>query len=228
MNVYFLVEGRKTERKVYPKWLSVLVPSLVRVEDAYAIHKNNYYLFSGNGYPSLLDNHLANAVADVNAIGKYDYFVICVDADDFTVAARVQEILDFMDKKKIVLQEATKLVIIVQNKCIETWLLGNAKIFKRNPQDPELKTYIEFYNVSKQDPELMESIDSNMTTATFHEDYLKALLAERNIQYTKHNPRGVTEPSYLDQLVQRTRKTKQLASFANFLDFCTIINAKIH
>jgi hypothetical protein len=227
MNVYFLVEGRRTERKIYPKWLSELVPSLVEVKDAYAISTNNYYLFSGNGYPSLLDNHLANAVEDINAIGKFDYLVICVDADEFTVAERTQEILDFIQKNEIILQSNTKLEIIIQNKCIETWLLGNAKIFKRNPQDSELKAYIEFYNVSKQDPELMENIGDYPTTAQFHEDYLKALLATRNIQYTKHNPRGVTEPSYLAQLVQRTQKTTHLASFANFLEFCKEINKEL-
>lgn len=28
MNIYFLVEGKRTEMKVYPKWLSILIPNL--------------------------------------------------------------------------------------------------------------------------------------------------------------------------------------------------------
>lgn len=31
MNIYFLVEGRRTERKVYPRWLSVLLPQLAEI-----------------------------------------------------------------------------------------------------------------------------------------------------------------------------------------------------
>jgi hypothetical protein len=71
MNVYFLVEGRKTEKKVYPQWLSVLVPELTKVDDANSVSENNYYLFNGEGFPSIL-HHLKNAVEDINTIGRYD------------------------------------------------------------------------------------------------------------------------------------------------------------
>lgn len=32
MNIYFLVEGKRTERKVYPAWLAYLLPELQRVQ----------------------------------------------------------------------------------------------------------------------------------------------------------------------------------------------------
>ena len=74
MNVYFLVEG-KTERKVYPKWLSYFLPYLSRVNYPEDAKKNNYYLISGGGYPSILDNHLVDSIRDINAVdGIYDYF----------------------------------------------------------------------------------------------------------------------------------------------------------
>lgn len=33
MNAYIIVEGDKTELKVYPEWLSILAPQMQRIED---------------------------------------------------------------------------------------------------------------------------------------------------------------------------------------------------
>lgn len=227
MNVYFLVEGKRTEKKVYPKWLSELVPRLTEVKDHNKVVSNNYYLFSGNGFPSLLHNHLANSVFDVNKNGNFDYFAICLDSDEYSVEERTQEVVDFMNTEGIALIEKTKFILIVQNKCIETWLLGNTKVFKRNPDSADLREYIAFYNVSKQDPELMNNSGEFETTAQFHESYLRELLSERNIQYTKKNPRGVTEQAYLHQLIHRAVKTKHIPSFGRFLEFCDELNKNI-
>lgn len=69
MNLDFLLEGKRTERKVYPMWLSILKPAMVKISYAADANDNNYYLMSGEGYPSLL-NHLENAIAEINEIGK--------------------------------------------------------------------------------------------------------------------------------------------------------------
>jgi len=45
MNVYSLVEG-KTEKKVYPRWLSHLLPGLKQVQRYDEVEHHNYYLFS--------------------------------------------------------------------------------------------------------------------------------------------------------------------------------------
>jgi hypothetical protein len=47
MNLYFLVEGKRTEKKVYPAWLAHLLPELQRVQNYDQVNQNNYYLFSG-------------------------------------------------------------------------------------------------------------------------------------------------------------------------------------
>jgi hypothetical protein len=52
MNVYFLVEGKRTEKKVYPLWLSHLVPELRKMQWYHQVVKNNYCVFSGNGFPA--------------------------------------------------------------------------------------------------------------------------------------------------------------------------------
>lgn len=62
MNLYFLVEGRRTEAKVYPKWLSHLLPHFSRVERFNEVDDKNYFLISGEGNPSILDVHLPNAI----------------------------------------------------------------------------------------------------------------------------------------------------------------------
>lgn len=211
MNIYFLVEGKHTEMKVYPKWLSFLIPELEKTTYFDKAIKNNYYIISGYGFPSLLHNHLRNSVDDINNVGNYDYFVICLDADEQSIANCKQEIVDFMRKENILLNSNTKFEIIVQNKCLETWFLGNSKIFKKNPNNDFLRECVEFYNVKENDPEFMGKLpDFESSTSVFHSIYLQELLAERNIRYNKANPQGVTEEYFLRELVLRNQKTKHI------------------
>ncbi|MCU0450901.1 MAG: hypothetical protein MUC97_13860 [Bernardetiaceae bacterium] len=228
MNIYFLVEGKRTEVKVYPKWLSHLVPELSRVNAFDQVHENNYYIFSGNGFPSLLDNHLRNCVEDVNHLGCYNYLVICLDGDDDGIASCKQGILDFMEKEAIRLVPQTKFEIIVQNKCLETWFLANPRIFKKNPGDNLLREYMDFYNVKNRDPELMgKPLGFFGSTSVFHASYLQRLLAERNVVYTKKNPQSVIEAYFLQELVMRNQKTNHIQSFGYFTDFCEQVRANI-
>jgi len=228
MNIYFLVEGKRTEKKVYPKWLSVLVPELVRVHSFDSVETNNYYIFSGNGFPSLLDNHLRNCIDDINKNMKYDYFVICLDADEQSIPNCKQEIYDFIEREKIILNSRTKFEIIVQNKCFETWFLGNSKIFKTNPSGEFLQECVSFYNVKKDDPELMTKLpDFDGSISIFHSTYLQELLAEKNVQYSKKNPQSVTEEYFLNELIKRNEKTAHIKTFRYFVDFCKQIQFQI-
>ncbi len=228
MNIYFLVEGKRTEMKVYPKWLSYLVPQLTKVQWHHQVNANNYCIFTGNGFPCLLDNHLRNSVEDINDAANFDYFVICLDADEQSTQQCKQDILDFMTKENIFLNNNVQFEIIVQNKCFETWFLGNPKIFKQNPSDDFLNECVKFYNVKSKDPELMKKIsDFEGSTSDFHFKYLNLLLSERNIKYTKKNPQGVVEKYYLEDLIKRNKNTRHIESFKTFLDFCDKINSKI-
>jgi hypothetical protein len=177
----------------------------------------------------LLDNHLRNCIIDINNAGNYDYFVICLDADEQNIEACKQEILDFMAEKKIVLNANTKFEIIVQNKCLETWFLANPKIFKKNPNSDFLKECIEFYNVKKDDPELMGKLsDFEGSTSIFHFEYFKELLLEKaKVHYSKNNPKEVVEEYFLRELMLRNQKTNHITSFQHFIQFCEQIRAKI-
>lgn len=117
MNIYFLVEGRHTEKKIYPEWLKYLIPELIKVDYYDQVKDNNYYLISGKGYPSILGDHLVNAVDKIQETNNYDYLVICVDADEETVEERINYIDNYIQDKSFNLGK-TKVVIIIQNRCI--------------------------------------------------------------------------------------------------------------
>jgi hypothetical protein len=219
VNLYFLVEGKRSEAIVYPKWLGYLAPKLKRIYNYDAVDRNNYYLVSGGGYPSIY-NHLINAIEEVNSVRKYDYLLLCLDADESTVEERIRDVNKYLEEKKIKLT-GSKFKIVVQNRCIETWFLGNKKVYPRQPKGEIFRQYARFYNVSKEDPELMGLYKGFTSISLFHYEYLKEMLDERKIKYTKKMPRGVTESNYIDRLIERVTGVDHLRSLKDFLDFCS-------
>ncbi|MCP4112255.1 MAG: hypothetical protein GY749_43150 [Desulfobacteraceae bacterium] len=221
MNIYFLVEG-KTEKKVYPAWLSYLVPNIQRVNFSDEVHENNYKIVNAGGqpfYPEIL-----NAVNEINSVGRYHYFAICLDAEENSVNEIREDIYQFMEHKQAELTN-TQLILIIQNRCMETWFLGNQRIYSRNPQNPDLAEYTQFYDVSAQDPEMMGTYQGFNAHAQFHEAYLKALLAAKKISYSKKNPGHVLDQPYLDQLLSRiSNKPEHLESFQYFINFCRTLS----
>ena len=219
MNLYFLVEG-KTEAKVYPAWLSHLLPTLTRVDNYDDVERNNYFLISAAGYPCIIYDGLPTAIEEIRDNGKYNYLVLCLDADEDTISDRQDEIHECIREKKLELGN-TALVIMVQNRCIETWFLGNRKVFLRNPQTQPLLDYTRYYDVADKDPENMGKYKGFATHAKFHEAYLKAIFGARRISYTKRNPGDVLKKEYLEQLQKRIRyKPKQLLTLGHFLKLC--------
>lgn len=231
MNLYFLVEGRSTEKKVYPKFIDHFIgTTLERVNQFDQVEENNYFLISGNGYPRILSDVLKNSIQDINSIAKYNYLVICIDADNNKFEERQEEVDKYLAKFKaenIELNDSCEIVLIVQNRCIETWFLGNEKIYKTNPQSSHLKTYQDHFNVKDYDPELMPVHNDFETYANFHFIYLREMLLERNVRYSKNYPRDVAEPHYLDELVKRCNNKRHLKSFKKFYDFCIMVKGKI-
>lgn len=227
MNIYFLVEGRRTERKLYPAWLSHLVPELEQIDSPDEVEENNYYLVSAEGYPSILYAHMPNAIEDIKASGKYHYFVVCLDAEEFSVQERKEEIYTSLQKNKVKL-EATRLIPIIQNRCIETWLLDNRKVYVRNPQNPRLVQYTQYYDVSLEDSELMGIYPEFNTHAQFHYAYLKAIFSEKHMTYSKRQPGNAGDFSYLKQLQSRiNEEPTHLATFRDFIAFCATMRSAL-
>jgi len=222
MNIYFLLEGL-TEKKVYFRWLAHLAPRFKKVAAFDDAVDFNYYLFNCGGYPSILDD-IDAAVRDINACGKYSHFVVCLDADEEGVRKRSEEVRAKIESSTQHLTAQD--VIIVQNVCIETWFLGNRKVYARNPQGETFQNYCKLFNVSTDDPELMSCHSNFNSVSQFHEDYLKKMLAEKDVRYTKKQPSAVCEPHYIDELRKRTEDhPKHLQSLQIFFVFCNDINA---
>ena len=227
MNIYFLVEGNSTEKKIYPKWLEYLIPNLKRVKYYDQVKNNNYYLISGEGYPNILHDGLDNAVDKIRETKKYDYLVICVDADEETVEDRGNYIDNFMQEKNINLGE-TKVEIIIQNRCIETWLLGNKKIFNsRQPLTKTLSNYVDYYDVSQNDPEIMGKYNMR-NHADFHYEYLREVFRAKNRVYSKKYPKDAKEKYYFEQLQRRVQdQPEDLKTFQVFLEFCERVKKQL-
>ncbi|MDM8546887.1 hypothetical protein [Candidatus Venteria ishoeyi] len=224
MNIYFLVEG-KTERKVYPKWLSHLAPTLKRVSSPSDAVNNNYYLISGGGFPSILDNHLVDSVSDIQESGKYNYFVIIIDTDDHHAEKKIEEVNQFVENNNLTFKDC-KFIVIPQVVCMETWFLGNRRIYTRNPESSEnARIFTKYYNISQSDPEKMSKpSEYNGSIADYHYQYLKTMLAEKNIRYSKSNPKEVTEIYYLNELKSRVLSEKNsLKSMGEFLSFLSML-----
>lgn len=221
MNLYILVEG-KTEGKIYPKWLSHLLPSFNRVDSPEDAIEKNYYLISCGGYPGILDNYLAISVADVNNSNKFSHLIIVIDTDNLSSEEKTKEVYDYIEENNIQLINC-ELTIITQTVCMETWFLGNKKIYSRNPQNTKCSKFSNYFNTSEGDPETMlKDPDYQGTNANFHFEYLKAMLREKNIRYSKSHPQGVGEEHYLKKLQNRLEEDKNslstMRNLFNFLD----------
>ncbi len=227
MNVYFLVEG-KTEQKVYPKWIAHLIPGLERVASPMDADKNNYFLISGLGYPSILDNHLRNSVADVNDCGNYDMLIVVIDADESTVDAKVGEVSKYVYDNSLRLSNC-ELKIVAQKCCMETWFLGNKKIYSGNPANKECSQFSKHFDISKDNPELMPKPDDYAgTLSLYHYDYLRNMLLEKNIRYTKTRPNEVGKPYYIDELLHRVKSEPgSLASMKILFELCAGISQSV-
>lgn len=148
-------------------------------------------------------------------------------SEENTVSDLETEIDEFLSQQKLKLNNA-ELVLIFQNRCLESWLLGNRKIYSKNPQDKPLLDYTRYYDVSVNCPEKMGSYQEFNTHAQFHGAYLRALFEAKNITYSKKRPGDVLNPFYLEQLLTRIQvHPEQLTTFRQFINFCTIIKSKL-
>jgi len=154
MNIYFLIEGARTEYKFYPKLLDFVFGDLLtEVKQVNKIKTNNYFILSGEGWPSLYDEKLLPSIQDINHYSKCDYLFICIDSEEYTIEDKQIELEDYLtkfaDDKGVELNENCEIILIVQNICIETWFLGNKKIYKNNPTSTVLKDFQRFFNVKR-------------------------------------------------------------------------------
>jgi len=226
MNIYFLVEGRSTEKKVYPKFIEHFFEGhLTRVNQFDEIIDNNYFLLSGNGYPRIFTDVLKNSIVDINSAGNYNYLFLCIDSDENSIEERQQELQEYLEQFRdegIELSPNCKIELIVQH-----WFLGNKVVYKTNPSSKILSEFQAFYNVKDNDPELMPAFKDFGNHASFHFAYLREMLLERNVRYSKNYPRDVAENHYLDRLIERGENDSHILSFMHFYSLCKKIKEEI-
>ncbi len=213
MNLYFVVEGLRTEVQVYQSWLKLRRPKMKRVYDVSggsAPGDDNYYMIVGHGYPCYL-RRIKAAVDDiVDNPGRYDALIICVDTEEgYTLDEKKEEIEALLAP----LPETCRGYAIIAQVCIETWFLGNRCFYKRFPEGEELRRFQEHYDVSKLCPEGMPAL-TGLTRATFHKDYFRLLCRERKTTYSKRKDgaKVVCEKAFLEAIRARRRETGHLES----------------
>lgn len=227
MNLYIVTEG-STEVKLYPAWLDFYLPELSRVDKPESAIGSSYYLVSGCGYPSIIKT-TTDAIETLNGLWEtdnicYNYLIVFVDSEDIPLVERKAELSRVM--KNNPLPGFTQGIVIVQNKCIETWFLGNRSMFPHDAKCAKMLECIEHYDVCCDDPELMECPSNPSTpyrlrrcTARYHLHYLQHMISEKtSCSYTKKNPADTLKQSYFTELVSRYHETAHLSSFGVFVD----------
>lgn len=214
MNLYFILEGEKTEVQLYPKWIEFIIPELTQVDFEKDIAENNYYIFSGGGIPSIY-NHTINAIKNINDNPIFDKLIVCLDGEEVGVERRVEIAKNKIEESGVELVDSCEMIFIVQNTCIESWFLGNRRIVKRNPTNSVLKDFMAHHNVIIEDPEKMECMNGYRNKAHFNFAYLKEVFKEHNLHYSKSNPKEVLKKTYLEELLKRTNDTDHLPSLKN-------------
>ncbi|UNM95542.1 RloB family protein [Ignatzschineria rhizosphaerae] len=216
MSLYVLVEGRRTEKIIYPNWI-IENTNFIKKRTPEAPQDNEFYIISGNGYPSIITNYLENAIKEVNEY-NYDNFWIVVDADEEDIDKRKAYIESNIQKYS--LNKTVIVNIIIQKICIETFGLANNNFFPTDENlSEELKEFKHKYDVTTYDPSLLTSDkkQNNMNTAHYHGAYLKAIFSANNLRYTKKNPGVFKNKDFFNGIKKRVLETNHVSSFKDIL-----------
>lgn len=225
MNLYFILEGDATEILIYPKWIKYILPNYSQIDFENQVDKNNFYIFSGGGIPSIY-NHTVNAIKNINDNPKFDRLIVCLDGEEIGVQERINEIETYIKKSGVILNQNCKINFVIQNVCIETWFLGNRKIVKKNPEGKLLKEFKNFHDVTENDPEDLKLFKGYRNRAHFHYSYFREILKEHNLVYKKSQPKVVLEKTYFDELENRINETNHLQTFKWLISLLNEIKLK--
>ena len=213
MKLAFIVEGKSTEKKIYHQWVQYLIPKIkyIKLEEDFV--DNSFKIISSEGYPFLLDT-IKDFFKDVQEDASIDYIFICFDSEEDDYQTKYDLMKRYIKECP---QISAGIKIIVQHHCLETFLISNRSINISRTSCETLKKYRDFYNVNVNDPEKITSIDER-TIAQFTYHYLKLLLKEKGLNYSKRNTKDVETRDYFNKIVKRYKDSKHIQSFGHFYE----------
>jgi hypothetical protein len=217
MNIYVLIEGERATKKLYTHWIRYANKNLSPVDDLRNLSSNKFFIQAGFGQPGYW-NRVEKAVDDVNNIKSIDRLVISVDSEEGGYFEKLTEAKQRVERAKC----RVDVKYIIQNFCLETWLLGNVNVFRKRPQEQDLKEFMCLFDVRLNDPELLPANKKySWNRAQFAFRYLKAGIRDvygNQKFYSKSDPGLTAEEGYFYQVKRRHLKERHLASFSSFLD----------
>ena len=191
------------------------------MKDIDEITKDSYYMFSGQGIPSLYTK-IAPALEDIRLFNrtheanKIEHFVVCLDTDYYGSENQTY----FRVSQELIKNGVgdIEFSIILQTMCIETWFLGNRKDFPQD-YDEDFKGFVDYYNVSTEDPEAMREPEEESSIGSYSKKYLKKMLNQRGETYSVSKVNAVTTKEYIVGMEERLINTEHIKSYKNFRNF---------
>lgn len=225
MNFYMLVEGNKTEIEFYPKLFQYYKPEYSEVKYLSDIKQNNYYMFPGGGMPDI-KNRIKPALLDILKFNNQDlfhinYLVIVIDGDRFDKLSSAKQSINDVLKKQQDLIAGIKPLLIIQNKCIESWFLANKNLFPTS-YDNEFAKLVSIYDIRTSDPEYLPKID-NMSYGKSAKYYLRKMLKQSGRYYSESYLDDVLQKNCIQTIEKQCREIGYIQSFKSVLDFIEIL-----
>ena len=216
MNIYVLVEGKKASRKIYKSWIPFVNPKLKYIDYLPNLEQDNFYILAGFGQSQFLNERIENAISDVNDL-QFDRLILAIDSEEMSLQDKELEVKERVDR----IGCSVEVRYVIQHFCLETWLLGNKKNFRRKTKDSELRNYKLLFDVRNNDPELLPANkEKSWNRSQFAYNYLRAGLRDvhpaNRVSYTKGNPGVVTQGGYFYQLKKRCSEEQHILSFQGF------------
>jgi hypothetical protein len=223
MNIYVVLEGEKAASKLYTSWIQSLNKALHPINYLYEFSQNNFLIIAGYGQPGFW-GIVEAAVEDVNKTEVIDRLVIGVDSEDKNLEEKLVEAREHVEKNKC----RVDVRYVIQHFCLETWLLGNIQLFRKKPQEEDLKRYVAFFNIRVNDPELLTAyVNNSWNRAQFSYEYLRAGIRDKygnwrdewgnRAFYNKHNPGLAGTEAFFYQVKKRYIEKKHIKSFSTFI-----------
>ncbi len=218
MNIYVVVEGKKASKKIYKTWIPFVNPKLKFIDYLSNLGEDNFYIIWGYGQSQFLNERIEQAINDVNKL-PFDRLVLAIDSEEMTLQDKQAEVKERVDR----IGCSVEVKYVIQHFCLETWLLGNKKNFRRKTKDEEINNYRTIYDVRNNDPELLPgNEEKSWNRSQFAYNYLRAGLrdvhAANRVSYTKANPGIVLQRGYFYQVSKRCLDEQHILSFQEFLN----------